>query len=400
MNQDPPDTEPTSPDSSDVHRLRVGERDFVLVGTAHISRESVDLVREVIAEERPDTVCIELDSQRFEALRNEKRWESLDLREIIRNRQLAQLIASLTLSSYQRRLGLQLGVTPGSELLEAARAAEELQIPIELCDRDVRITLRRAWAAVSWWRKAMLLATIAASAFDTPELSEEELRRIRQRDVLSELMRELGDAMPALKKVLIDERDAFLAEKIRRVSGNRIVAVVGAGHVEGMLAALEDARDVDLEEINQIPPVSSGWKWFGWGIPALILGSITWIGITRGAEAAGSNALYWFLANAIPTGLGAILALAHPATIAGAALAAPFTSLTPLIGAGYVAAFLQAWTCPPTVRDFQTVGDDLSRWRRWWSSRLLRIFLVFLLTTLGSVVGTWVGGIEIARNLF
>ena len=400
MNQDPPDTEPTSPDSSDVHRLRVGERDFVLVGTAHISRESVDLVREVIAEERPDTVCIELDSQRFEALRNEKRWESLDLREIIRNRQLAQLIASLTLSSYQRRLGLQLGVTPGSELLEAARAAEELQIPIELCDRDVRITLRRAWAAVSWWRKAMLLTTIAASAFDTPELSEEELRRIRQRDVLSELMRELGDAMPALKKVLIDERDAFLAEKIRRVSGNRIVAVVGAGHVEGMLAALADARDVDLEEINQIPPVSSGWKWFGWGVPALILGSITWIGITRGAEAAGSNALYWFLANAIPTGLGGILALAHPATIVGAALAAPFTSLTPLVGAGYVAAFLQAWTCPPTVRDFQTVGDDLSHWRRWWSSRLLRIFLVFLLTTLGSVIGTWVGGVEVVSNLF
>jgi pheromone shutdown-related protein TraB len=360
----------------------------------------VDLVREVIAAERPDTVCIELDSQRFEALRDEKRWESLDLREIIRNRQLAQLIASLTLSSYQRRLGLQLGVTPGSELLEAARAAEELQIPIELCDRDVRITLRRAWAAVSWWRKAMLLATIAASAFDTPELSEEELRRIRQRDVLSELMRELGDAMPALKKVLIDERDAFLAEKIRRVPGSRIVAVVGAGHVEGMLAALEDARDVDLEEINQIPSVSSGWKWFGWGIPALILGSITWIGITRGAEAAGSNALYWFLANAIPTGVGGILALAHPATIAGAALAAPFTSLTPLIGAGYVAAFLQAWSCPPTVRDFQTVGDDLSRWRRWWSSRLLRIFLVFLLTTLGSVVGTWVGGVEVVSNLF
>ena len=224
MTQDPPDAKSANPNSSDVHRLRVGERDFVLVGTAHISRESVDLVREVIAEERPDTVCIELDTQRFEALRNEKRWEALDLREIIRNRQLAQLISSLILSSYQRRLGMQLGVTPGSELLEAARVAEELQIPIELCDRDVRITLRRAWAAVSWWRKAMLLATIAASAFDTPELSEEELRRIRQQDVLSELMRELGEAMPALKKVLIDERDAFLAEKIRRVPGSRIVA--------------------------------------------------------------------------------------------------------------------------------------------------------------------------------
>lgn len=400
MSQDPPDAEARDESSSDIYRLKVGEREFILVGTAHISQESVDLVRNVIASEHPDTVCIELDIQRFEALRHEQRWASLDLRDIIRERQLSQLIASLILSSYQRRLGLQLGVTPGSELLAAAKAAEELDIPVELCDRDVRITLRRAWAAVSWWRKALLVTSLAASAFETPELSEEELRRIRQQDVLSELMRELGDAMPALKKVLIDERDAFLAEKIRAASGNRIVAVVGAGHVEGMLAALRDSREVDLEQINELPTVSPGWKWVGWGIPALILGSITWIGITRGVEAAGSNALYWFLANAIPTGVGGILALAHPATIAAAALAAPFTSLTPLIGAGYVAAFVQAWIRPPTVRDFQTVGDDLSNWRRWWSSRLLRIFLVFLLTTFGSVIGTWVGGVEVISNLF
>jgi len=400
MTQDPPTPDEPSPESSDIHRIQVGEREFILVGTAHISQESVDLVREVIASERPDTVCIELDSQRFDALRHEKRWESLDLREIIRTRQLAQLIASLMLSSYQRRLGLQLGVTPGSELLEAAKAAEDQGIPIELCDRDVRITLRRAWAAVPWWRKAVLLATIGASAFDTPELSEEELRRIRQRDVLSELMRELGEAMPALKRVLIDERDSFLAERIRRVTGDRVVAVVGAGHVEGMLKALRDDREVDLETINQLPTASQGWKWLGWGIPAVILGSITWIGITRGAEAAGSNALYWFLANAIPTGIGGLLALGHPATVVGAALAAPFTSLTPLIGAGYVAAFIQAWICPPVVRDFQSVGDDVSQWRRWWSSRLLRIFLVFALTTFGSVIGTWVGGIEVISNLF
>ena len=400
MTQDPPVLDEPNSKANDVSRIQVGEREFILVGTAHISQESVDLVREVIAAERPDKVCIELDSQRFEALRHEKRWAELDLREIIRTRQLAQLIASLILASYQRRLGLQLGVTPGSELLEAAKVAEEFEIPFELCDRDVRITLRRAWAAVPWWRKAVLLATIGASAFETPELSEEELRRIRQRDVLSELMRELGDAMPALKRVLIDERDAFLAEKIRRVTGQRVVAVVGAGHVEGMLDALKNADEVDLEEINQIPQVSRGLKWFGWGIPAVILGSITWIGLTRGAEAAGSNALYWFLANAIPTGIGGILALGHPATIVGAALAAPFTSLTPLVGAGYVAAFVQAWICPPVVRDFQTVGDDLSQWRSWWSSRLLRIFLVFVLTTLGSVIGTWVGGVEVVSNLF
>ena len=386
--------------SDDVQIVEVDGRTFILVGTAHISRESVDLVREVIESERPDCVCIELDPQRYEALSKGPNWESLDLREIIRTRQLAPLIANLMLASYQKRMGLQLGVTPGSELLEAGRVADECGIPIALCDRDVRITLRRAWAALSGWRKFLLLSTFMGSLFESPELSEEELRRIRQKDVLSELMRELGDAMPALKVALIDERDSYLAEKIRQASGDRIVAVVGAGHVEGMQSALESRAPVDLEAIEEIPRASSAWKWVGWGIPALIVGSILYIGYTRGADAAGENALFWFAANAIPTGLGAILSLAHPLTFFAAALAAPFTSLSPLIGAGYVAAFVQAWAVPPTVAEFKKLGDDFASPRRWWRNRLLRIFLVFVLTTLGSVVGTWVGGIEIARNLF
>ena len=390
----------TATDSNDVQVVEVDGRTFILVGTAHISRESIDLVRQVIESEQPDCVCIELDPQRYEALSKGPNWEALDLREIIRTQQLAPLIANLMLASYQKRMGLQLGVTPGSELLEAGRVADERGIPIALCDRDVRITLRRAWAALSGWRKFLLLSSFVGSLFESPELSEEELRRIRQKDVLSELMRELGEAMPALKVALIDERDAYLAEKIRRASGDRVVAVVGAGHVEGMRSALESRAPVDLEAIEEIPRASSAWRWVGWGIPALIVGSILYIGFTRGADAAGENALFWFVANALPTGLGAILSLAHPLTIFGAALAAPFTSLSPLIGAGYVAAFVQAWAAPPTVAEFKTLGDDFASPRRWWRSRLLRIFLVFVLTTLGSVVGTWVGGIEIARNLF
>ena len=304
------------------------------------------------------------------------------------------------LASYQRRMGLQLGVKPGSELLEAARVAEACGIPVSLCDRDVRVTLRRAWSALSLWRKFLLLTSLMGSLFDSPELSEEELRRIRQKDVLSEMMRELGEAMPALKEALIDERDAYLAEKIRATPGERLVAVVGAGHVEGMIRALQADTAIDLAEIESVPRGSSAWKWVGWGIPVAIVGSIAYIGFARGGAAAGENALYWFIANAVPTGIGALLAAAHPLTILAAALSAPFTSLTPLIGAGYVSAFVQAWLRPPTVGDLEHVGDDFGSPKRWWSSRLLRIFLVFVLTTLGSIIGTWVGGIEIARNLF
>lgn len=384
----------------DVVRVELsGGREVLLVGTAHISRESVDLVREVIERERPDCVCVELDERRYEALSQQRKWEGTDLREIIRKRQLATLLINLLLSSYQKRLGGQLGVAPGSELLEATRVAKELNIPIDLSDRDVRITLRRAWGSLSFFRKVQLAAGVFGSAFEDQEISEEELRRIRDQDVLSELMSELGRAMPEIKRVLIDERDAYLAEKIRNAPGKRIVAVVGAGHVSGMREALVSETPTDMDEITRIPPVSRLWTALGWAISAVILGSIAYIGFTKGPEAAGQNALYWFLANGVPSAIGGILALGHPLTVLTAFVAAPFTSLTPLIGAGYVTAFVQAYVYPPTVAEFHTVGDDLPVFRRWYQSRLLRVFLVFLLTGVGSMIGTWVGGLEILSNL-
>ena len=213
-------------------------------------------------------------------------------------------------------------------------------------------------------------------------------------------MNELGEAFPGLKRSLIDERDAFLSQKIREAEGERVVAVVGAGHVEGIRSALLEARDVDLEAISEIPPVGRLWKAVGWGVPALILGALAWIAVDKGAQVAGENLLYWIVANGVPTTLGALCALAHPAVVVSAFAVAPVTSLIPVIGAGYVLSFLQAWWQPPVVREFESLGEDFGNPRAWWRSRLLRIFLVFLLTTLGSFVGTWVGGVEIVSNLF
>ncbi len=390
---------PDAQEQSDVSRLDAAGRHFILVGTAHISQESVDLVRNVIEEERPDRVCVELDEQRYRALSQERHWETLDLRQVIRQRQLATLIINILLSSYQKRLGGQLGVVPGSELLEATRVSKELGIPVTLCDRDVRVTLRRAWHSLSWYRKLMLIATILAGSIGSPELTEEDLRRIRRRDVLSELMRELGDAMPDLKRVLIDERDAYLAQKIRESEGEKIVAVVGAGHVAGMRRALADGRNVRLAQYEEIPPVSPVWKWVGWSIPTAIVAAIVAIGITKGADAAHENLRFWVLINALPTALGCVLAFAHPATVATAFVVAPFTSLTPVIGAGYLAAFVQVWLRPPRVHEFRSVADDVTSMRRWWGSRLLRVFLVFLLSSLLGALGTWIGGAHIVSDL-
>ena len=387
-------------DSEDVEVIEIDGREFILVGTAHISQESVDLVRNIVEAEKPDCVCIELDAQRYEALSQQKRFASLDLREVIRKQQLAALLMNLLLASYQKRLGGKLGVVPGSELLEAAKVAEENDIAISLCDRDIRVTLRRAWASLSLWKKAMLVSTFAASAFEDPELSEEELNRIKQKDVLSELMNELGQAMPTLKEALIDERDRYLAQKIRESEGQKLVAVVGAGHIQGMKQAILAGRDEDLEEISTIPKVSPVLKWIGWAIPTLIVSALGYIGVTQGAAAASDNAIFWFLINAVPCAIGAVIALAHPVTILAGFISAPFTSLTPVIGAGYVTAFVQTYVHPPLVHEFQSVGEDIATLRGWWHSRLLRVFLVFILTTLGSLIGTWVGGIGIVSNMF
>jgi len=383
----------------DVEHLTLGEREIFLVGTAHVSQGSVDLVRQVIANEKPDCVCVELDEKRYKALSGRKRWESLDLKEIIRKKQLSTLLVNLILSSYQKKLGMQLGVMPGSELLEATREADRHSIPVSLCDRDVRVTLRRAWHETSFFKKGYLLATLLVSLFDTTEITEEKLEELKKKDVLSELMSELGEAMPELKRVLIDERDIYLAEKIKRSAGRKLVAVVGAGHVEGIKKRIREDNSPVMFSISTFPPVSSAFKALGWAIPLLIIGSLIAIGILKGGSVAGANLLYWILANGIPSAIGAMLAWAHPLTIASAFAAAPVTSLTPVIGAGYVTAFVQVMVRPPVVREFETVTEDMATLTGWWKNKLLRVFLAFLLPGLGSMIGTWIGGVEIISNL-
>ncbi len=384
---------------NDVHVVTHGEQTIIIVGTAHISQESVNLVKTVIEQEQPDCVCLELDDKRFQALSQKKQWDSLDLRSIIKNKQLSTLLINLLMASYQKRLGGKLGVTPGAELLMGAQIAKDLHIPISLCDRDVRITLRRAWKSTSFFKKGYLAASLLASFFDKSEISEDKLEKLKQQDVLSELMDEMGESLPDLKRVLIDERDLYLVEKIKSSPGKRIVAIVGAGHVAGMLEKFSIDNKHKIPEITQIPPVSKGYKIAGWTIPLLIIGSIGIIASQKGISAAGDNILFWILANGIPAAIGALLALAHPLTTLSAFASAPLTSLTPVIGAGYVTAFIQVLTCPPVVKEFETAGEDIGSFSGWWKNRLLRIFLVFIFTGFGSAIGTWVGGYEIFKNL-
>jgi pheromone shutdown-related protein TraB len=235
--------------------------------------------------------------------------------------------------------------------------------------------------------------------FDSTPVSEETLREIRQQDALSEMLRELGEAMPALRTVLIDERDQYLAQHIRDASGTRIVAVLGAAHIPGVRQALLQDQPRDLTDISTVPPAWPVWRWLGWAIPATIVAALLLLGWQKGAAVAGHNALFWILANGIPSALGALVAWWHPLTVITAFVASPLTSLTPVIGAGYVTAFVQAYLRPPSVRELQNVSDDIRVPGQWWRNKLLRIFLAFILPGLGSMLGTWIGGYEIVSNL-
>ena len=386
--------------SQDVHFVNKDEREFIIVGTAHISRQSADLVKEVIEKEKPDVVCVELDEKRLKALSEKNRWENLDLRQIIKNKQLSTLMVNLVLASYQKKLGEKLGVTPGTELLEAVQTANENNIPVELCDREVRITLRRAWHSMNLWQKSKFLSGGLAGIFEKQELTEEKLAELRNKDVLSEMMDEIGKAMPVLKRIIIDERDQFIAQKMKESSGKKIVSVVGAGHVKGIVKSLESNDSIDLKNIEIIPEPSFFSKIMGWSIPVVIIASIFYIGFSQGISEAGNNALFWILACGIPSAIGSLIAIAHPLTILASFVSAPITSLSPLIGVGYVAAFVQAYMQPPIVKEFQEVSKDFRKVSQWWKNRLLKVFLVFILSSIGGVIGTSVGFFEIVRNVF
>ncbi len=385
---------------NDITRLRLEDREIILVGTAHISKESVELVKKTIIQENPDCVCVELDEKRYKAISQKEHFEHLDIKNIIKSKQLTTLMANLILSSYQKKLGEKIGVLPGSELIEATKTAEALGIPVKLCDRDVRTTLLRAWRKTPLWKKGKLLSSLLLSLFDDTSVTEEKLRELKRSDVISELMAELGQAMPELKKVLIDERDIYLAEKIKEASGKKVVAVVGAGHVEGIKKAIVKDHSLELGEISKVPPLSSAWKALGWAIPAFIVGAIVISAWQKGAVVAGDNITYWILANGIACAIGAALAMCHPYTVAAAFAAAPITSLTPVIGAGYVTAFVQALVRPPLVKEIQDASKDITSLKGWWSNRLLRVFLAFVLPGLGSMIGTWLGGYKIFSSLF
>ena len=376
---------------SDIHRISLPDKEIILVGTAHISQESVDTVIQTIRDERPDTVCIELDEQRFQALRQGSQWESLNLKQIIRRGQVPFVMTNLALAAFQKRMGLQTGIRPGAEMAAAAEAAEAEGMRVELVDRSIRTPLVRVWRKTGLWKKMQILSSLIGSLFESQKVSEEELARLRQSDTLSAMLEEMSRMLPSVKTILVDERDIYMAYHIRNAPGARIVAVVGAAHIPGISSLL--MRDISAEtiaEISRVPAKPTISKIIPWVIPAIVVGLFVFGFFLGDRQQIAGAATAWILANGLLSALGALIALGHPLTIISAFFAAPITSLNPTIGAGFVTGMVQVMAASPTVRDMERVGDDLVSVRGWWSNRLARVFLVFFFSSLGSTLGTFV----------
>ena len=385
------------PYSGNVHEILLDGKKILLIGTAHISQSSVDEVNTVINQVKPDTVCIELCSSRYQAMLAKDQWKNMDIFKVIREGKSFLLFANLIMTAFQKRLGSRLGVKPGSEMFEAANVAEKLNSELVLADRDVKITLQRTWRGMRFWGKMKVLGQLLASLFIREEISKEEIEKLKESDALSEAMKMLAEQSPEMKRILIDERDQYMAEKIRQSMGKLVVAVVGAGHVKGLTAELENKHN--LAELESVPPTGKAVAWLKWGIPALIIALIVYGFFTVDTDVSIEMIQRWFLINGTLSALGTAAAFGHPITIATAFVAAPFTSLNPTIAAGWVAGLVEALLRKPQVRDFENLADDITHLRGFWQNNITRILLVVIFANLGSAIGTFAGGFAIATLL-
>lgn len=373
-----------------IKKINIEDKEIILVGTAHISKESVILVEKTIEEEQPDFIGVELDNERLHQLISGKKWEEMDIINIIKSGKGYLFLLNILLSNMQKQLGEVVGVKPGSEMLAAIKKSSEIKKPISLLDRDIKITLKRAFVLMTLREKIKLGIGIIGGIFkgsSGEKINAEKIEELKKDDLINKLMKELGKQMPSIKKVLVDERDEYIAEMIRKIPGKKIVAVVGAGHLNGIIEILKKNKKVDLQKITQIPKKTSYLKYLKWIIPILFIIIFASLFYFKGIETTIEAFILWFLVNGIFSALGAIIARAHIISVIVAFFAAPFTSIHPAFAAGWFAAASETKFNPPRVKDFHNLGE-VGSIKSFYSNKVTHILLVAAIVNIGSVIGT------------
>ena len=378
---------------------------ITLLGTAHVSRASAEKVKELLESGEFNAVAVELCPSRYNALLNPDALAKMDLFKVLREGRVPLVMASLALGAYQQRLADQFGIEPGAEQREAIRIAREANLPLLLIDREIGVTLKRVSRNLAWWKRFGLFAGLLASIVSKEEVDEAEIERLKEGDMLETTFAEFAEDRQDLYLPLIDERDRYMSarlrEEIEQAGHEKLLVVIGAGHMQGIAGYLETEQDPPkkiIESLERIPKPSRWPKLIPWAIVALVMVGF-FIGFMRSPELGWQLVMDWVLINGGLSALGALLAAAHPITVITAFLAAPITSLNPTIGAGMVTAGMEIYLRKPTVADFGALRNDTTSLKGWWRNRVSRILLVFFLSTLGSAVGTYVAGFRIFERL-
>lgn len=402
-----PSIDPDAPLQGQPHAIveHDGVR-YTLLGTAHVSKTSVDVVRAAIATGLYDTIAVELDPQRAQALTDPDALAKLDLIKVLREGKTAVFAANLGLAAYQRRLAEQLDIEPGAELKAAVVDARERALSLHLIDRDVGLTFKRAMQRLGFWGRAKVGGGLMTSLFVDEKVSDEQIEGLKQGDMLESSFSEFAADSPALYETVIAERDAYMAARLREIpaqhaAAREVLAVVGAGHLQGMEKHLrEDSREpaalrAELEAVKE----KSSFPWFTLLLAFFVLGGFAWGFWRGGAEVGGELILEWVLVTGTLGAIGCLLAGGHPLSILTAFVSSPITPLHPALASGTLSALVEAWVRKPTYADFMALRDDVQTVGGWWRNRVARTLLNFFLTSFGTAIGVWTGGAKMLNTL-
>ena len=377
-----------------IKTLHFNDREIILVGTAHISKESMEEVDKTVRDTLPDCVAVELDEQRYESIKSPEAWRNLDIVKVLKEKLGFIMLANLVLASFQKRLGENVGVKPGDEMLAAMNTAAELGIPSVMVDRPIAVTLRRAWAKNSLWGKLKLLSALFAAAFEKEEISAEQIESLKSSNEMDSMMDELAGYLPTVKEVLIDERDRYLAAHIWNCKGKKVLAVLGAGHLPGVEKFLNGIasgeKNCDTADIEEVPAAGAGAKIAGWIFPVLLIALIAAGFFTGGVKTSFDMLISWVLWNGSLAALGTLLALGHPLAIITGFVGAPLGTLNPFLAVGLFTGLVQAWVRKPKVEDMEHLADDASSLKGLYKNRIGRVLLVFFLSSLGGSIGNFI----------
>jgi len=398
------ETDASTQDVDHIVHTQIGTTDITLLGTAHVSRKSAEEVQELINSDTYDVVAVELCPSRHQALSNPEQLAKMDLMQVLRQGKASMVIANLAMGAYQQRLAEQFGIEPGAEMRAAMQASDEKELPLVLIDREIGTTLKRTAHNLPWWKRWTLLSGLLLSLVSKDDIEEEEIENLKQGDILENTFAEFAHDRKDLYLPLIAERDTYMAARLLQAAhehpGKKILAILGAGHLKGIQSEINNIEDAEstIEQLDVLPQKSRLPRLLPWIIVLLVLAGF-YLGFSRSSTLGWQLVLDWVLINGTLSAIGALLAAAHPGTILTAFVAAPLTSLNPTIGAGMVTGAAELMLRKPEVGDFAKLKHDTTHLRGWWRNRVSRTLLVFLFSTIGSAIGTYLAGFRIIERL-